>query len=104
MDRLKNWKTSDNHAGLYRHKLPGKKPVTERSGQHNKNLCQNGINPFVFMDQYTFKAGEEALMMQQAMEEIDQSDLLIAAASEKAIGFGAGYAKGKGKPVIYIRH
>ena len=44
--------------------------------------------------------------MQQAMEDINESDWLIALASEKAIGIGieAGFAKGKGKPVIYIRH
>lgn len=67
-------------------------------------LC--GVDPFVFVDQYTFNPEEETAMMQKAMEEIDQSDLLIAAASEKAIGIGieAGYARAKGKPVIYIRH
>lgn len=69
-------------------------------------LRKGGFDPFVFVDHYTFNAEDEKAMMQKAMEEIDQSDLLIAAASEKAIGIGieAGYAKGKGKPVIYIRH
>jgi nucleoside 2-deoxyribosyltransferase len=58
------------------------------------------------VDQYSFKAEEEKQMMQRAMEAINQSHWLIALASEKAIGIGieAGYAKGKGKPVIYIRH
>ena len=43
--------------------------------------------------------------MQQALADIDVCDLLIAEVSDKAIGIGveAGYAKGKGKPVIYIR-
>ncbi len=69
-------------------------------------LHQCGISPFVFADQYSFKAEEEKQLMQQAMEAINHSDWLIALASEKAIGIGieAGYAKGKGKPVIYIRH
>ncbi len=69
-------------------------------------LNQCGVSPFVFVDQYSFKAAEEKQMMQQAMEAIHESDWLIALASEKAIGIGieAGYAKGKGKPVIYIRH
>ncbi len=68
------------------------------------NHC--GVSPFVFADQYSFKEEEEKEMMQQAMEAINQSDWLIALASEKAIGIGieAGYAKGKGKSVIYIRH
>jgi nucleoside 2-deoxyribosyltransferase len=44
-------------------------------------------------------------MMQQAMLDIDQCDILIAEVSDKAIGIGveAGYAKGKNKPVIYLR-
>ena len=69
-------------------------------------LNQCGVSPFVFADQYSFKEEEEKQMMQQAMEAINQSDWLIAFASEKAIGIGieAGFAKGKGKPIIYIRH
>ena len=43
--------------------------------------------------------------MQQAMNDIEQCEMLIAETSDKAIGIGveAGYAKAKGKPVIYIR-
>ena len=69
-------------------------------------LHQCEISPFIFVDQYSFKAEEEKQMMQRAMEAINQSHWLIALASEKDIGIGieAGYAKGKGKPVIYIRH
>ena len=68
-------------------------------------LNQCGVSPFVFVDQYSFKAEEEKQMMQRAIEAINESDWLIALASQKAIGIGieAGYAKGKGKPVIYIR-
>lgn len=65
-----------------------------------------GIDPFVFVDHYIFHAADEKAMMTQAMKEIDRCDLLLAAASEKAIGIGieAGYAKGKGKTVIYVRN
>ena len=45
-------------------------------------------------------------MMQQAMRDIDHCDVLIAETSHKGIGIGieVGYAKAKGKPVIYLRH
>jgi 2'-deoxynucleoside 5'-phosphate N-hydrolase len=63
------------------------------------------IIPFVFVDHYQFSPGAEQQMMQQAMTHIGQCDLLIAETSEKGIGIGieAGYAKAKGKPVIYLR-
>mgnify|MGYP003594520251 CR=1 FL=1 len=69
-------------------------------------LNQCDIRGLVFADHYSFSAAQEKEMMQLAMDEINKSDWLIAFASEKAIGIGieAGYAKGKGKPVIYIRH
>lgn len=84
----------------------GRKGLQEELEAICNTLVQSGINPFVFVDQYLFPAEEEKTMMQEALKEIDRSDILIAAASEKAIGIGieAGYAKGKGKPVIYIRH
>lgn len=69
-------------------------------------LKESGIDPFVFVDHYTFHAAEEKAMMAQAMNEIDRCEILLAVASEKAIGIGieAGYAKGTGKTVIYIRN
>ena len=69
-------------------------------------LQKAGITPFVFVDVYSFSAAEEKEMMAQALRHIDSCDLLIAEVSEKAIGIGieAGYAKAKGKPVIYIRN
>jgi 2'-deoxynucleoside 5'-phosphate N-hydrolase len=69
-------------------------------------LQQFHIQPLVFVDQYSFTNDEEKQMMQQAMAAIDSCDLLIAETSEKRIGIGveAGYAKAKGKPVIYCRH
>ena len=71
-----------------------------------ETMNDSGIEPFVFIDHYTFLPEQEQEMMQQAMNDIDGCDLLIAETSEKAIGIGieAGYAKGKGKPVIYLRH
>ena len=69
-------------------------------------LQQFGITPFVFVDNYQFNRTQEQEMMQQAFADIDMADMLIAETSDKAIGIGVevGYAKAKGKPVIYIRH
>ena len=84
----------------------GRNEIREELDTITSILNQCGVSPFVFADQYSFKAEEEQQMMQQAMEDINESDWLIALASEKAIGIGieAGFAKGKGKPIIYIRH
>jgi nucleoside 2-deoxyribosyltransferase len=64
------------------------------------------INPFVFVDNFKFSSEQEKEMMQQAILSIDDCDLLIAETSDKAIGIGieVGYAKAKGKPVIYMRN
>lgn len=69
-------------------------------------LLASGINPFVFAEQFQFNASQEKEMMQEAMRQLDAADLLIAETSDKAIGIGieAGYAKAKGKPVIYLRN
>ncbi len=69
-------------------------------------LVASGINPFVFIERFQFDPSQEKEMMQEAMQKIDAADLLIAETSDKAIGIGieAGYAKAKGKPVIYIRN
>lgn len=68
-------------------------------------LSALNIAALVFVDQYHFNAADEKQMMQQALLDIDDCDLLIAETSYKAIGIGveAGYAKAKGKPVIYLR-
>lgn len=68
-------------------------------------LARSGIISFVFVDNHSFDADQSAEMMDQAMKDIDQCDLLIAETSHKAIGIGveAGYARGKNKPVIYLR-
>lgn len=69
-------------------------------------LQSHGITAFIFVDQFQFSTAQEKEMMQQAMLSIDECDLLIAETSDKAIGIGveAGYAKAKGKKVIYLRN
>ena len=64
------------------------------------------IKQFVFVDNFKFSSDQEKEMMQQAIVSIDDCDLLIAETSDKGIGIGveAGYAKAKGKPVIYMRN
>jgi len=62
------------------------------------------IQPFVFVDNYAFSPAREKQMMQQAMNDIDRCDLLIAKTSDKGIGIGieVGYAKAK-KQTRYLR-
>jgi nucleoside 2-deoxyribosyltransferase len=64
------------------------------------------IAPLIFVDAYKFDITQEREMMQQAMKDIDNCGILIAETSDKSIGIGieAGYAKAKGKPVVYVRH
>ena len=71
-----------------------------------ENLAVFKIRSFVFVDEFIINSAQEKEMMQQAMRSIDESDLLIAEVSDKAIGVGieVGYAKAKGKTVIYIRN
>jgi len=69
-------------------------------------LVKQRIKPFLFVDEFNFNQKQEKEMMQQAMRSIDESDLLIAEVSDKAIGVGieVGYAKAKSKTVIYLRN
>lgn len=69
-------------------------------------LLNHNIEPFVFVDEFKFNPTQEREMMRQAMSIVEGSDLLIAEVSDKAIGIGVeiGYAKAKGKPVIYLRN
>ena len=69
-------------------------------------LQRYSITGFVFADAYSFNASQEKEMMAQAFTDIDRCVLLIAETSEKGIGIGVetGYAKAKGKPVIYLRN
>jgi len=63
------------------------------------------IDAFIFATAHTFTVTQENQMMLLALAEIDRCDIFIAETSDKAIGIGieAGYAKAKGKPVIYTR-
>jgi 2'-deoxynucleoside 5'-phosphate N-hydrolase len=63
------------------------------------------IEPFIFVDNYNFSQAQEKQLMNQAIADIENCDLLIAETTDKAIGVGieAGYAKAKYKPVIYLR-
>ncbi|MFD0761614.1 nucleoside 2-deoxyribosyltransferase [Lutibacter aestuarii] len=69
-------------------------------------ICKtNDIKLLSFVDKYNFKENEEIEMMKTAFVEIDNSDFLIAELTTKSIGVGIeiGYAKAKGKPIIYLR-
>lgn len=70
-----------------------------------ETLKEFHIKPYVFVDNFKFSSEQEKEMMYQAMKSINDCDLLIAETSDKGIGIGVevGYAKAKGKPVIYIR-
>ncbi|SRR6266700_4654686 len=70
-----------------------------------ESLTRLNISAFVFVDRYSFGAGQEHEMMTRAFAAIDLSDLLIAEVSDKAIGIGVevGYAKARGKTIIYVR-
>jgi 2'-deoxynucleoside 5'-phosphate N-hydrolase len=72
----------------------------------SETLRKHNIIPFVFVDNYQFNVIQEREMMVQAMADIDGCDILIAETSDKAIGIGVetGYAKAKGKTVVYVRH
>lgn len=65
-----------------------------------------GITPFVFVDNYQFNKDQERVMMEHAFAHIDKADIVIAETSDKAIGIGVevGYAKAKGKTIVYVRH
>jgi 2'-deoxynucleoside 5'-phosphate N-hydrolase len=62
------------------------------------------ISSFVFVDNYKFDLTQERQIMEQAMADIDNCDILLAETSDKGIGIGieVGYAKAKGKTVIYL--
>lgn len=68
-------------------------------------LANLQIQSLIFVDAYAFSAYQEKEMMEAAMKAIDDCEILIANGSQKAVGVGieAGYAKAKGKSVIYIR-
>lgn len=72
----------------------------------NETLNEFQITPFVFVDHYNFNNDQEKEMMEQAVNDIDNCQILIAEVSEKGIGIGVevGYAKALGKTIIYMRN
>jgi len=63
------------------------------------------IHPFIFVDRYHFTENDAVEMMQTAKKHMDESDLLIAEVSHKAIGVGieVGYMAAQRKRIIYLR-
>lgn len=63
------------------------------------------IEPFIFVDRYHFSPDDALLMMQTARKHMDESEILIAEVSHKAIGVGVevGYMAAQGKTIIYLR-
>ena len=69
-----------------------------------KILKKFNIELYSFVFEFKKKVNNKQ-MMKQALEKINESNILITEASFKQIGIGieAGYAKAKGKKIIYIK-
>jgi 2'-deoxynucleoside 5'-phosphate N-hydrolase len=83
----------------------GRKLVDKEITTIVNTLNEFDISTFVFVDNHKFDLKQEQQMMKQAMADIDDCDILFAETSDKGIGIGieVGYAKAKGKTVIYLR-
>ena len=83
-----------------------RKVLAEEVNAIKETLLTSKIEPIVFVDEFRFTTLQEKEMMVKALRSIDDCDILIAEVSDKAIGIGveAGYAKAKGKTVIYLRN
>jgi 2'-deoxynucleoside 5'-phosphate N-hydrolase len=81
-----------------------RKSVDKEINVIKDTLNEFNISSFVFVDNYKFDLTQEKEMMEQAMTDIDSCDILLAETSDKGIGIGieVGYAKAKGKTVIYL--
>lgn len=73
--------------------------------QLKKFLKQSfGIEAYSFVFDFKNKTDKKTLM-KSALRKIDESDLLLAELSYKSIGIGleVGYARAKGKKIIYMQ-
>jgi len=61
------------------------------------------LEVYAFVFDFTDKVDDKELM-NRALAQIDEADLVMVELSNKSIGVGieAGYAKAKGKPIIYL--
>lgn len=69
-------------------------------------LMSYGAEGFSFVEKYPpYPLGQETTMMNDALDELSKSDLMIAEVSTKAIGVGieVGYARAKGIPIVYLK-
>lgn len=77
----------------------------EELHQKLKNFLQEalGYQIYAFVFDFTDTLTDKEIM-REAFSRIDQADIVIAELSYKSVGVGieAGYAKAKGKPVIYL--
>ncbi|RYZ85889.1 MAG: hypothetical protein EOP04_15030 [Proteobacteria bacterium] len=75
--------------------------------QSIKNACASqGVDLYVFVDQYVLEPGGEIKMMSAAFSQIRNSLFVISEVSNKAIGVGIeiGYAAALGIPIVYLRN
>jgi 2'-deoxynucleoside 5'-phosphate N-hydrolase len=72
----------------------------------SKILSEYGIEPHIYVDRCRLNVTGEKEMMMQVMKEIEESYIILLEVSGKAVGIDleAGYAKGKGRPLVYLRN
>lgn len=81
----------------------------EKRKLHNKvkKLLEEkfGYEVYAFVFDYKEKVDDKKLM-KDALDKVNESDLIIIELSHKSVGVGieAGYAKAKGKPIIYLHN
>lgn len=81
-------------------KLLGKEIIALGMALNSANVEQ-----FIFVDKYTWEAGQEAEMLENAMKAIDSCNFIIVEASHLNVTscVELGYAKAKRKPIVYIQ-
>lgn len=69
-----------------------------------KFLIKNGFDVYSFVFDFNGEIKNNKDLMDRALKEIDESDIVVAELSYKRVGIGleVGYAKAKGKKIIYI--